>query len=96
MPNHIHMIIAITKETGDRGRSPLQQIVCNLKSYVTMMAVSLIGKNLFTTILYEKNVKIIVDFQPPLSLMLHFIIQTEAGLLEMDCVKRTPIRWKTI
>jgi len=24
MPNHIHMIIAIPKETGDRGRSPLQ------------------------------------------------------------------------
>ena len=38
MPNHIHMIIAIPKDTGDRGRSPLQQIVRNLKSYVTRMA----------------------------------------------------------
>ena len=25
MPNHIHMIIAINRETGDRGRSPLQK-----------------------------------------------------------------------
>ena len=42
MPNHIHMIIVIRptagdrgRETGDRGRSPLQHIVRNLKSYVT-------------------------------------------------------------
>jgi len=38
MPNHIHMIIVIPREAGDRGRSPLQQIVRNLKSYVTRMA----------------------------------------------------------
>jgi REP element-mobilizing transposase RayT len=38
MPNHIHMIIAIPKEMGDRGRSPLQQIVRNLKSYGTKIA----------------------------------------------------------
>jgi len=38
MPNHIHMIIAIPKKTGDRGRSPLQHIVRNLKSYVSKMA----------------------------------------------------------
>jgi REP element-mobilizing transposase RayT len=38
MPNHIHMIIVIPKETGDRGRSPLPHIVRNLKSYVTKKA----------------------------------------------------------
>ena len=35
MPNHIHMINVIKPETGDRGRSPLQHIVRNLKSYIT-------------------------------------------------------------
>ena len=35
MPNHIHMIIVINRETGDRGRSPLQNIVRSFKSYVT-------------------------------------------------------------
>ena len=35
MPNHIHMIIAIQPEAGDRGRSPLQMIIRNLKAYVT-------------------------------------------------------------
>jgi len=43
MPNHIHMIVAIRSSTydgwhsvaGDRGRSPLQFIVRNIKSYVT-------------------------------------------------------------
>jgi len=35
MPNHVHAIIVIRSETGDRGRSPLQNIVRHLKSYVT-------------------------------------------------------------
>jgi REP element-mobilizing transposase RayT len=35
MPNHIHTIIVIRSRAGDRGRSPLQCIVRNLKSYVT-------------------------------------------------------------
>ena len=35
MPNHIHLIIVNQPETGDRGRSPLQNTVRNLKSYVT-------------------------------------------------------------
>ena len=35
MPNHVHMIVVLCGETGDRGRSPLQYIVRNLKSYVT-------------------------------------------------------------
>ncbi len=36
MPNHIHMIIAIMAlDTGDRGRSPLQMILRNMKAYVT-------------------------------------------------------------
>ncbi|MCL2547055.1 MAG: transposase [Oscillospiraceae bacterium] len=35
MPNHIHAIVAIQNGTGDRGRSPLQYIVRNLKSFVT-------------------------------------------------------------
>ncbi|MCL2212257.1 MAG: transposase [Oscillospiraceae bacterium] len=34
MPNHIHAIIALYP-AGDRGRSPLQYVVRNLKSYVT-------------------------------------------------------------
>jgi len=38
MPNHIHLIIVIQPETGDRGRSPLQHIVRSLKSYVTKKA----------------------------------------------------------
>jgi len=38
MPNHIHLIIVIQPETGDRGRSPLQYVVRNLKSYVTKTA----------------------------------------------------------
>jgi len=36
MPNHIHMIIAI--DAGDRGRSPLQGIVRNIKSFVSKWA----------------------------------------------------------
>jgi len=38
MPNHIHMIVCLERDTGDRGRSPLQQIVRNMKSYVTKWA----------------------------------------------------------
>ena len=38
MPNHIHMILIINPEAGDRGRSPLQYIVRNIKSYVTKWA----------------------------------------------------------
>jgi len=36
MPNHIHMIIAMG--AGDRGRSPLQYVIRNIKSYVTKQA----------------------------------------------------------
>ena len=36
MPNHIHMIVVLT--TDDRGRSSLQQVVKNIKSYVTKWA----------------------------------------------------------
>ena len=35
MPNHIHVIIAIVPEAGERGRSPLQYIIRNLKSFIT-------------------------------------------------------------
>ena len=35
MPNHIHMIVTIQPGTGDRGRSPLQEIVRNIKSFPT-------------------------------------------------------------
>jgi REP element-mobilizing transposase RayT len=45
MPNHIHMIIVLTAASGsgihgggtagDRGRSPLQYVVRNIKSYAT-------------------------------------------------------------
>ena len=35
MPNHIHMIVVIETQAGDRGRSPLQTIIRNMKAYVT-------------------------------------------------------------
>ncbi|MCL2627529.1 MAG: transposase [Oscillospiraceae bacterium] len=35
MPNHIHMIVILT---GDRGRSPLQHVIRNIKSFVTKYA----------------------------------------------------------
>jgi REP element-mobilizing transposase RayT len=36
MPNHVHMIVTLSSHgTGDRGRSPLQMIVRNMKAYVT-------------------------------------------------------------
>lgn len=35
MPNHIHMIVLIRSDTGDRGRSPLQLIVRNMKAFIT-------------------------------------------------------------
>ena len=38
MPNHIHMIVILTKGTDDRGRSSLQQVVRNIKSFVTKWA----------------------------------------------------------
>ena len=38
MPNHVHAIISIQPDAGDRGRSPLQYVVRRLKSYVTKQA----------------------------------------------------------
>ena len=38
MPNHVHMIIILTHEPDDRGRSSLQQVVRNIKSYTTKWA----------------------------------------------------------
>ena len=38
MPNHAHFIMVIEPKAGDRGRSPLQYLVRNLKSYVTKKA----------------------------------------------------------
>ena len=35
MPNHIHMIVSIVEGADDRGRSSLQQVVRNIKSFVT-------------------------------------------------------------
>jgi len=35
MPNHIHMIVILEQGTDDRGRSSLQQVVRNIKSFVT-------------------------------------------------------------
>jgi REP element-mobilizing transposase RayT len=35
MPNHIHLIIVICSEADDRGRSSLQFVIRNIKSYVT-------------------------------------------------------------
>jgi len=42
MPNHIHMIVILTQDSGkeadDRGQLSLQQVVRNIKSYVTKCA----------------------------------------------------------
>jgi len=46
MPNHAHLIVVLRcvdndaseQATGNRGRSPLQQVVRNIKSYVTKQA----------------------------------------------------------
>jgi len=38
MPNHIHMIVVLENEADERGRSSLQQVVKNIKSYVTKQA----------------------------------------------------------
>jgi len=35
MPNHLHIIIVLCAETGDRGRAPLQVVVRNIKSFPT-------------------------------------------------------------
>ena len=35
MPNHIHMIVNIIPDSDDRGRSSLQQVIRNIKSFVT-------------------------------------------------------------
>jgi len=35
MPNHVHCIIVISPQAGDRGRSPLHYIVRSIKSYAT-------------------------------------------------------------
>jgi len=35
MPNHVHMIVILQQGTDDRGRSSLQQVVRNVKSFVT-------------------------------------------------------------
>jgi len=38
MPNHLHMIVILNAQPDDRGRSSLQQVVRNIKSYVTKWA----------------------------------------------------------
>jgi len=35
MPNHIHMIVILDQRADDQGRSSLQQVVRNIKSFVT-------------------------------------------------------------
>jgi len=35
MPNHVHMVVCLLPTTDDRGRSSLQQVVRNIKSYTT-------------------------------------------------------------
>jgi len=38
MPNHIHIIVFLAEVADDRGRSSLQQVVRNIKSFVTKKA----------------------------------------------------------
>ena len=38
MPNHIHMIVVLEQTADDRGRSSLQQVIRNIKSYTTKWA----------------------------------------------------------
>ncbi|MCL2420997.1 MAG: hypothetical protein FWD03_03995 [Defluviitaleaceae bacterium] len=62
MPNHVHMIIVLTTEgktTDDRGRSSLQQVVKNIKSYVTKWA----GFSIWQPRFYDHIIRNEVDYQ---------------------------------
>ena len=60
MPNHIHMIIVLKSKAGigadsagDRGRSPLQYVVRNIKSYITKQA----GYSIWQKSFYDRIIR---------------------------------------
>ena len=56
MPNHIHMIVILDQEADDRGRSSLQQVVRNIKSYVTkQIGFSVWQKSFYDHIIRNKD-----------------------------------------
>ena len=59
MPNHIHMIIILTHTADDRGRSSLQQVVRNIKSYVTKWA----GFSMWQSRFHDEIIRTEADYQ---------------------------------
>jgi len=57
MPNHVHMIVVLTAD--DRGRSSLQQVVRNIKSYVTKWA----GFSMWQVRFYDEIIRTDEDYQ---------------------------------
>jgi len=57
MPNHTHMIVVLNAD--DRGRSSLQQVVRNIKSYVTKWA----GFSLWQARFYDEIIHNEEDYQ---------------------------------
>ena len=53
MPNHVHMIVCLLPTTDDRGRSSLQQIIKNIKSFTTKSA----GYPLWQSRFYEHIIR---------------------------------------
>lgn len=59
MPNHIHFIVILGHESDDRGRSSLQQVVRNIKSYITKQA----GFSLWQHRFHDRIIRNEVEYQ---------------------------------
>jgi len=59
MPNHIHMIVALEQSADERGRSSLQQIIWNIKSYVTKQ----VGGSVWQSRFYEHVIRDKIEYQ---------------------------------
>ena len=59
MPNHIHIIVVLMQGPDDRGRSSLQQVVRNIKSYVTKWA----GFSMWQSRFYDEIIRTKEDYQ---------------------------------
>jgi len=74
MPNHIHIIVVLTSD--DRRRSSLQQVVRNIKSYVTKWA----GFSLWQPKFHEEIIRNEKDYQR----IWHYIDNNPAKWAEDD------------
>jgi len=79
MPNHIHMIVILTANdnktiTDDRGRSSLQQVVRNIKSYVTKWA----GFSMWQARFYDEIIRTEEDYRR----IWHYIDQNQVKWAE--------------